>query len=161
MNYILCSFNRVSWRNVTKKFPRKRSYVCSIVNGDPHRSNLHSQRINCIPTMHKELLEISKKNSSGNGGIDKDINRQIIDIEIGSLTDPLRRVSTKANSQRLKDETRAPVWTGHTGRLGDSLVRAGPCVRGTCSSTVWDHDDSAGDARCWWGCGWGKLSQVK
>lgn len=109
MNYILYSFNRVSWRNVTKKFLRKRSYVCRIVNGDPHRSNLHSWRINCIPMMHKGLLEIPKKNSSGDGGIDKDINRQIIDTETGSLTDPLRRVSTEANSQRLEDETRAPV----------------------------------------------------
>lgn len=74
------------------------------------RTDSHSRRINCIPTIHKGLLEIPKKSSSGDGGIDKDINRQIIDTETGSLTDPLRRVSTKANSQRLEDETRATVY---------------------------------------------------
>lgn len=103
------SYDRVNWGNVTKKFRRKRNCACRIVSVDSHRSNLRPRRVSCIPTMHKGLLEIPKKDSNDNGGKVKDNNRQITDTATESLTDPLKTVSTKANSQRLDDETSAPV----------------------------------------------------
>lgn len=66
------SCDGVNWGNVPKKFRRKRNCVCRIVSMDSHRSNLRPRRVSCIPTMHKGLLEIPKKDSNDNGGRVKD-----------------------------------------------------------------------------------------